>query len=388
MANGKMTPIGTQMPSGSADECVSERAKHRAGGLKATLRPVDQFTRRSTPSPTTTAEGTRTSPIEHASRAARAAGAAHAYRTFASSGLTSAATPTRRGRERDAPTSTPMSASVKMLVSEAMTSLKKARSRVEDLVRSHRGVGLNFDDVAPASPTMNVAASPSTSETTAVREDREAEREATEMLIRSAKKSIAKKSAPVSRSPMRSPLPLRMERFDPSAPVVVLADSKATESTMVQGNGERANGDGGYDDEVTSQLSLPPGFDASEFLEDVARDEHVVEPSETDVEKTDEENSDNNIDKVMDQLDVFAKMMAKVVANTLDEISANIASKPVTIPSPKANRVPTSPRRSSRRRSVAGEPVTTPSLRSSHSAAPTTPSRRSKRLASKGKERT
>jgi len=332
------------------------------------------------------------SPAEEAARAARWTATPRAYGTFASSALTEtrrraedASTPRRDGREMGAP-ATPMSASVKKLVTEALTALKSGRTRVEDMVKSHRGVGLNFDAAAePEAACVSVAhaiavpASPGTSEATMTRDDREAEREATEMLIRSAKKSLAVKSAP--RSPMRSPRPMRMERVELGAPVLVLADSVATESTKVAVS-RGGDADGANDEEVTSQMSLPPGFDISEYLNDAMPcTVNVSTPRETvTVENEAEENLLNNA-----QMDVFARMMAKVITDTLDEI-ASVTKSTLTEITSSANQTvePSPPRRSSRRKSIAPSDT---SARTGRSETPSTPARRSARLASKSRER-
>lgn len=331
------------------------------------------------------------SPAEVAARAARWTGTPRAHGTFASSALAEprrragdASTPRRDGREGTAP-ATPMSANVKKLVTEALTALKSGRSRVEDMVKSHRGVGLNFDAVAEPEAARAIVAdaivaptSPGTSEATMSRDDREAEREATEMLIRSAKKSLAAKSAP--RSPLRSPRPMRMERVEPGAPVLVLADSVATESTKVAVS-RGGDADGGNDEEVTSQMSLPPGFDVSECLNDGAP--CAVNASTPVDDATDESEEEEN--PLINQMDVFARMMAKVITDTLDEIASLTNSTLTEITASENQTVePTTPRRSSRRKSIAPGDVST---RTGRPEAPSTPSRRSSRLASKSRER-
>ena len=49
------------------------------------------------------------------------------------------------------PPATPLSTHVTTLVKEAVTALKTGRARIDELVRSHRGRGLVFND-APESP--------------------------------------------------------------------------------------------------------------------------------------------------------------------------------------------------------------------------------------------
>ena len=93
------------------------------------------------------------SPVEQASRMLRAT----THRTFASSALASTPSPRRKAATSTTPTkttpdfaaTTPMSKHVRTLVKDAMTSLKKGRSRLEELVRSH-GRGLNFNDAGAA----------------------------------------------------------------------------------------------------------------------------------------------------------------------------------------------------------------------------------------------
>ena len=329
------------------------------------------------------------SPVEQASRMLRATTHrtfATTHRTFASSALASPPSPRDEAATNTTPTkttpdfaaTTPMSKHVRTLVKNAMTSLTKGRSRLEELVKSH-GRGLNFSDAGAAeSPVVRKSApSPTVSATTSSL-DREAAREATEMLLRSAKKLATPKKA--LRSPLRSPAPVQMDRVVPGVPMSILADSTATESMLVQEN-QVMTDDAACDEEVTSQPSLPPGFDASAMLNDEDAATAAAPVSLT--------------DDIVSHIDVFARMMGKVISDTIEEISASLDVVPVTeIPERRTNVTePTTPsRRSSRRKSVvvnneksAVDP-TTPSRRSGRSKDPVTPSRRSKRVASRGKK--
>ena len=322
------------------------------------------------------------SPVEQASRMLRAT----THRTFASSALAASPSPRDEAATNTTPTkttpdfaaTTPMSKHVRTLVKNAMTSLTKGRSRLEELVKSH-GRGLNFSDAGAAeSPVVRKSApSPTVSATTSSL-DREAAREATEMLLRSAKKLATPKKA--LRSPLRSPAPVQMDRVVPGVPMSILADSTATESMLVQET-QVMTDDAACDEEVTSQPSLPPGFDASAMLNDEDAATAAAPVSLT--------------DDIVSHIDVFARMMGKVISDTIEEISASLDVVPVTeIPERRTNVTePTTPsRRSSRRKSVvvnneksAVDP-TTPSRRSGRSKDPVTPSRRSKRVASRGKK--
>jgi len=257
-------------------------------------------------------------------------------------------------------------------------------------VKSHgRGLNFNDDDDDAKSPALQKSApSPTVSATTSAL-DREAEREATEMLLRSAKKLTTPKK--VLQSPLRSPTPVQMDRVVPGVPMSVLADSTATQSFVVRNNQESVD-NVVCDEEVTSQPSLPPGFDASTMLDEYSREDDVAAPV-------------TFADDIIDHIDVFAQMMSKVISDTIEEISASLAAKPVisdTIEEMGASlavnqrqdvKEPTTPlRRSSRHKSiaanngeVASDPVT-PSRKSSRSKDPVTPSRRSKRVASRGKK--
>ena len=277
---------------------------------------------------------------------------------------------------------TPMSKHVRTLVKDAMTSLTKGRSRLEELVRSH-GRGLNFSDAGAAeSPVVRKSApSPTVSATTSSL-DREAAREATEMLLRSAKKLATPKKA--LRSPLRSPAPVQqMDRVVPGVPMSVLADSTATESAVGSRITKRWRMTPRCDEEVTSQPSLPPGFDASAMLNDVSPEDAATPAAPVPL-----------TDEIVNHIDVFARMMGKVISDTIEEISASLDVVPVTeIPERRTNvKEPTTPsRRSSRRKSVVANneksaaDSTTPSRRSGRSKDPVTPSRRSKRVASRGK---
>ena len=333
-------------------------------------------------SPVEQARGAGVSPVEQASRMLRAT----THRTFASSALASTPSPRDEAATNTTPTkttpdfaaTTPMSKHVRTLVKNAMTSLTKGRSRLEELVKSH-GRGLNFSDAGAAeSPVVRKSApSPTVSATTSSL-DREAAREATEMLLRSAKKLATPKKA--LRSPLRSPAPVQMDRVVPGVPMSILADSTATESMLVQEN-QVMTDDAACDEEVTSQPSLPPGFDASAMLNDEDAATAAAPVSLT--------------DDIVSHIDVFARMMGKVISDTIEEISASLDVVPVIeIPERRTNVTePTTPsRRSSRRKSVvvnneksAVDP-TTPSRRSGRSKDPVTPSRRSKRVASRGKK--
>ena len=267
------------------------------------------------------------------------------------------------------PPATPLSTHVTTLVKEAVTALKTGRARIDELVRSHRGRGLVFND-APESPvgvrSRAERASPSVSATTASLEDREAAREATDALLRSAKKSMTPTKALCS--PRRSPRPAKELRVRAGEDLTVLADSAATASAL------RVDA---QDDEVTSQISLPSGFDPSEFID--------AEP-EKEASKTAECKVPNAA-----AVDAFARMMAKVITDTREELRAAVKEAPVAEPAekPDNNAVTTTPRRRSRRKSSV-KPVddapATPSRRSGRSKEPATPTRRSRRLASKARK--
>ena len=154
--------------------------------------------------------------------------------------------------------------------------------------------------------------------------------------------------------------------------LTVLADSAATASAL------RVDA---QDDEVTSQISLPSGFDPSEFID--------AEP-EKEASKTAECKVPNAA-----AVDAFARMMAKVITDTREELRAATKEEaPVAKPSaekPDNNAVTTTPRRRSRRKSSAHvNPVddapATPSRRPGRSKEPATPTRRSRRLASKARK--
>jgi len=271
-------------------------------------------------------------------------------------------------------------------------------------VKSHRGKGLKFSDdddedriaddvgIVVASDGCDAVVSPAAQPTvsyTASQDDRQAQKEATEMLLRSARKtSVANMPKAALVSPLRSPKPLTMTRVEPGVPMAVLADSKTTDAPMM---GEETTTDC-VDEEVTSQVSLPPGFDPSEFLEcggnenEKASDVHADEPS---------------------GIDVFVRMMGKVIADTFQELQG-VAQNAITEPTSaktlageeKADdkeEAPTTskssvqspekptPRRSARRKSNAKDAPSTPSRRSARSKDPVTPTRRSRRLASQNK---
>jgi hypothetical protein len=186
---------------------------------------------------------------------------------------------------------------------------------------------------------------------------------------------------------MRSPKPLVMTRIEPGVAMPILADSMATDA-LERG----AEVDPCADDEVTSQVSLPPGFDPSEIL-----DENV------ELLGGSVKNARLEPTSASSNIDVFAKMMSKVIVDTICEINVLSASlvvddtpenemvgDAVNAPSLESlhaakDMCPTTPRRSSRRKSTNPQDKSTPS-RSSKSTAPVTPSRRSNRLASKTKE--
>jgi hypothetical protein len=141
--------------------------------------------------------------------------------------------------------------------------------------------------------------------------DREAAREATEMLLRSAKKLATPKKA--LRSPLRSPAPVQqMDRVVPGVPMSVLADSTVTQSAVVKNNQAMAD-DAGCDEEVTSQPSLPPGFDASAMLNDVSPEDAATPAAPVPL-----------TDEIVNHIDVFARMMGKVISDTIEEISASL----------------------------------------------------------------
>lgn len=285
----------------------------------------------------------------------------------------------RRAMGTPGPTATPLSVHVSSLVKEAMTALKTGRARLDELVRSHRGRGLVFND-EPESPVgvrvRAERASPSVSATTASLEDREAAREATDALLRSAKKSMTPTKALCS--PRRSPRPAKELRVRAGDDVPVLADSAATASALRADSAVDTQ-----DDEVTSQISLPSGFDPSEFID--------AEPKKN-VSAVEERSApDAALDAAA--VDAFARMMAKVITDTREELRA-AAKKEEAFAEPSSPERPadaeaTTPRRRSRRKSSV-KPVDdapeTPSRRTGRSKEPATPTRRSRRLASKGRK--
>ena len=424
---GTSTPRRSTPKASKASSTIKKRAAQRA-----------LFTVESTADANGIAK--KTSPVSEAIRAARATLQTASYSTFASRGLAAettrtppAASPmdwdrTATGRtpigdseEKDCCTpssvykppcstpkgrtrlglepKTPLSVKVSTLVKDAMTALKEGRSRMESLVKSHRGKGLKFSDddeeeriagdvgIVDASDGCDAVVSPVSH--TASQDDRQAQKEATEMLLRSARKtSVTNTPKAALVSPLRSPKPLTMTRVEPGVPMAVLADSKTTDAPTT---GEETTTDC-VDEEVTSQVSLPPGFDPSEFLEcggnenEKASDVHADEPS---------------------GIDVFVRMMGKVIADTFQELQ-DVAQNAITEPTSaktlaveeKADdkeEAPTTskssvhspekptPRRSARRKSIAKDAPSTPSRRSARSKDPVTPTRRSRRLASQNK---
>lgn len=389
----------------------------------------------------------KTSPVSEAIRAARATLQTASYSTFASRGLTEttrtppAASPmdwdrTATGRtpigdsgeECCTPSSvykppcstpkggarlglepkTPLSVKVSTLVKDAMTALKEGRSRMESLVKSHRGKGLKFSDeddeerivgdveIVVASDGRDAvvpsAAQPTASHTES-QDDRQAQKEATEMLLRSAKKTSVTTPKAALVSPLRSPKPLTMTRVEPGVPMAVLADSKTTDAPTT---GEETTTDC-VDEEVTSQVSLPPGFDPSDFLECGGNENEKASDARQSAAEADEPSG----------IDVFVRMMGKVIADTfqeLQDVAQNAITEPTsaktlaveekvddaeeTPPTPKSSvqspEKPT-PRRSARRKSIAKDAPSTPSRRSARSNDPVTPTRRSRRLASQNK---
>jgi hypothetical protein len=273
---------------------------------------------------------------------------------------------------------------------------------MEELVQSHKGSALNFTDVVDvekASVTVELPSASLTVSHSRSAEDREAQREVTEMLLRSAQKVTPPKKTTTSYSPLRSPAPLEMVRVEPGRAMPILADSQATDAldnNLNNGDDDNKQNDDEDGDEVTSQVSLPIGFDVSEYMQNVEPsttatvvdkevlvvDKEVLvvdkEVLVVDKEVLEEEtmNEDNEPENVAD---AFARMMGKVISDTLRDIqsaSAAFMSEPLTeiLVHEETKPEPTTPRRSSRRKSVGADvaPVT-----------PVTPSRRSKRLASK-----
>lgn len=394
----------------------------------------------------------KTSPASEAIRAARATLQTASYSTFASRGLTAtettrtppAASPmdwdrtatgrtppigdsaveeecctpssvykppcsTPKGRARlGLEPKTPLSVKVSTLVKDAMTALKEGRSRMESLVKSHRGKGLKFsdeddeerivgdDEIVVASDGRDAvvpsAAQPTASHTES-QDDRQAQKEATEMLLRSAKKTSLTTPKAALVSPLRSPKPLTMTRVEPGVPMAVLADSKTTDAPTT---GEETTTDC-VDEEVTSQVSLPPGFDPSEFLECGGNENKKASDARQSAAEADEPSG----------IDVFVRMMGKVIADTfqeLQDVAQNANTEPTSAktlaveekvddaeeapPTPKSSvRSPEkpTPRRSARRKSIAKDAPSTPFRRSGRSKDPVTPTRRSRRLASQNK---
>ena len=447
----RSTPVafgrGTSTPRRSTLDASGVRASSSMK-KRATQRAL--FTVEATEDANASAE--RTSPVTEAIHAARATLQTASYSTFASRGLATettrtppavspmdwdrtatgrtpigdsvveegcctpssvykppCSTPKERARLGLEP-KTPLSVKVSTLVKDAMTALKEGRSRMESLVKSHRGKGLKFSDeddderiagnveIVVASngcdSVISLSAQPTVSQT-ASQDDREAHKEATEMLLRSAKKtSVSTPKALVS--PLRSPKPLTMTRLEPGVPMAVLADSKTTDAPMM---GEETTTDC-VDEEVTSQVSLPPGFNPSEFLQ-CGGDENK---KASDVCKSADADEPSGID-------IFVRMMGKVIADTFQELQ-NVAQNAIAEPDsvktlnveekvsivdeqeevlpPKSSEEspekPT-PRRSARRKSGAKDALSTPTRRSGRSKDPVTPTRRSKRLASQNKSK-
>lgn len=390
----------------------------------------------------------KTSPVSEAIRAARATLQTASYSTFASRGLAEttrtppAASPmdwdrtatgrtpigdsavdeecctpssvyeppcsTPKGRARlGVEPKTPLSVKVSTLVKDAMTALKEGRSRMESLVKSHRGKGLKFSDeddkerivgdfeIVVASDGRDAvvpsAAQPTVSHTES-QDDRQAQKEATEMLLRSAKKTSVSAPKAALVSPLRSPKPLMMTRVEPGVPMV-RADSKTTDAPTT---GEETTTDC-VDEEVTSQVSLPPGFDPSEFLECGGNENEKA----SDVRQSAAEENEPSA------IDVFVRMIGKVISDTFQELqdaAQNAVTEPTSaktlaveekvdeeeeaLPTPKSSvqspEKPT-PRRSARRKSIANDAPSPPFRRSARSKDPVTPTRRSRRLASQNK---
>ena len=155
----------------------------------------------------------------------------------------------------------------------------------------------------------------------------------------------------------------------------ILADSQATDAlddNLNNGDDDNKQNDDEDGDEVTSQVSFPIGFDVSEYMQNVepSTTETVVDKEVLEEETRKEDDEPENI------ADAFARMMGKVISDTLRDIaqsaSAAFMSEPLTeiLVQEETKPEPTTPRRSSRRKSVGANaaPVT-----------PVTPSRRPKR---------
>ena len=244
-------------------------------------------------------------------------------------------------------------------------------------MQSHKGSTLNFTDVVDvekASVTVELPSASLTVSHSRSAEDREAQREVTEMLLRSAQKVTPPKKTTMLYSPLRSPAPLEMVRVEPGRAMPILADSQATDAlddNLNNGDDDnKQNDDDG--DEVTSQVSLPIGFDVSEYMQNFepSTTETVVDKEVLEAKPRKEDDEPENI------ADAFARMSGKVISDTLRDIaqsaSAAFMSEPLTeiLVQEETKPEPTTPRRSSRRKSVGANtaPVT-----------PVTPSRRSKR---------
>ena len=256
-------------------------------------------------------------------------------------------------------------------------------------MQSHKGSALNFTDVVDvekASVTVELPSASLTVSHSRSAEDREAQREVTEMLLRSAQKVTPPKKTTTSYSPLRSPAPLEMVRVEPGRAMPILADSQATDALddkLNNGDDDNTQNDDEDGDEVTSQVSLPIGFDVSEYMQNVepSTTATVVDKEVVDKEVLEEEPM-NEDDEPENVADAFARMMGKVISDTLRDIqtaSAAFMSEPLTeiLVQEETKPEPTTPRRSSRRKSAGANaaPVT-----------PVTPSRRSKRLASKNND--
>jgi hypothetical protein len=271
-----------------------------------------------------------------------------------------------------------MSKHVSAIVDGALSALKASRARMEELVQSHKGSALNFTDVVDvekASVTVELPSASLTVSHSRSAEDREAQREVTEMLLRSAQKVTPPKKTTMSYSPLRSPAPLEMVRVEPGRAMPILADSQATDAlddNLNNGDDDNKQNDDEDGDEVTSQVSLPIGFDVSEYMQNVEPStiETVVDKEVLEEETRKEDDEPENI------ADAFARMMGKVISDTLRDIaqsaSAAFMSEPLTeiLVQEETKPEPTTPRRSSRRKSTGTNAA---------SVTPVTPSRRSKR---------
>jgi len=275
---------------------------------------------------------------------------------------------------------TPMSARASALVHGAMSALKASRARMETLVRTHRGEVLRFDDdddEEDKEDKEEVTEGRVARERAVEEDEREARREATAMLMRRARETatLERERAKIgNHGAHREAMPSMRQIIERGGELVVLADSRGTSDAL---EGDDAFDDDG-DDEVTSNAS---GACASVEVSSVEVKANAA--AATSKRGGDVEASEN-------LADAFARMMGKVITDTIREIEShganvNAVVEPLSVVRAREVKevkdvtevlsAPATPRRGSRRKSAGSTAAPPPT--------PVTPSRRSKRLASK-----